>query len=136
MTMLTVDLRCQPSIETPNSPSMERLYVFLSFFLTCTCRDEQAVEAHVPPGKRPFVIIKDEGSVLVFCVPVLFLCLSVVCVLVSVCKNRHVFMFCVCACICVECLCASVPQTCAVCTYMKVHVYLCATHVALACETP
>ena len=47
---------------------------------------KQAVEAHVPPGKHPFVF-KDKGSVFVFCVPVLLLCSSVVCVLVSVCTK-------------------------------------------------
>ena len=42
-------------------------------------------------------------------------------------------MFCVCACVdrVFMCKCA----TCLCCVYIKVHVHLCATRIALACET-
>ena len=58
---------------------MERPYVFLQQLALLIFFEEMAnptVEARGSPLRCPFVF-KDEGHVLVFCVPVLFLCLSV-----------------------------------------------------------
>ena len=146
-----VDRRSRPQIiiyRTALRVSLTASWPYLYFSRRWT---SPTVQAHGSPRRHPFVF-KDEGCVLVFCVPVLFLCLSVpysvlfdekiwevrcvclcVCVhtrvhvmYVSVCMHQHrrVFTFCVCA--CVECLCASVPHKCAVCIWR--YMCICVQH--------
>ena len=84
MLIMTVDPNPKFTVTTYGTP----LRISSTVDLTCTFRgNEQAlatVEARVSPRRRPFVL-KDEGSVLVFCVPVLFLYLSVPYILAIAC---------------------------------------------------
>ena len=73
MTMSTVDQN--PNFIVYGTP----LHIFLTVGLTCTFRgDKQALlSKSVAPHVSTHLSFKDEGSVLMFCVPVLFLCSSV-----------------------------------------------------------
>ena len=126
-----VDRQSKPQIHRLGAP----LRISSTVGFTCSYFSRRwanpTVEARDSPRRRPFVF-KDEGSVLVFCVPVLFLCLSVpysvcfkengwevvcvrACVRPCVHQHRHVFMFCVCA--FGKCLFASMPSNCVVCIW-------------------